>query len=215
VCLPELILAIGTPAPFDPDRVHAAALPVPGPWLAPFQDVARAYHMGICFSVYERAGTAGEIVYNTAVLLGRDGAVVGTQRKVHLALREARAGVAAGHELAVQTFDGVTLGMAICMDSTPPETARVLARQGAEILLVPTEGDFRATPWARGTTELHEPRWKAIHVAHALDNAGDRALLWADVDLDALGPHPLGASVKDVLWSMRRPHAYWTLASWP
>ena len=43
--------------------------------------------MGICFSVYERAGEQGEVVYNTAVLLGQDGELIGTYRKVHLALR--------------------------------------------------------------------------------------------------------------------------------
>ena len=62
----------------------------------------------------------GEVVYNTAVLLGPDGELIGTYRKVHLALAEARNGVAAGHAFPVFDFHGVTVGMLICMDSTPP-----------------------------------------------------------------------------------------------
>ena len=131
VCLPETILSAGSPDR-SPEAVHAHAVPVPGPWLEPFREVARAYRMGICFSVLERAGAHDELVYNTALLLGREGELIGTYRKVHLALVEARQGVAAGHEFPVYAFDGVTVGMGICMDSSAAETCRILAQRGAE-----------------------------------------------------------------------------------
>ena len=238
VCLPETILSAGSPD-HSPEAVHAQAVPVPGPWLEAFREVARAYRMGICFSVLERAGTRDELVYNTALLLGRDGELIGTYRKVHLALMEARQGVAAGHEFPVYAFDGVTVGMGICMDSSAAETCRILAQRGAEIMLMPIMGDFRASRWVHGGREFDTERWKLVQRSHAFDNHlyvvacrnanfgsaitapwgeiiayndGDRDLIWADVHLDRLRSHPLGASIQAVLASMRRPHVYGSLA---
>lgn len=238
VCLPETILSYSSPDR-SPDAIHAQAVPVPGPWLEPFREVARAYRMGICFSVLERAGAHDELVYNTALLLGREGELIGTYRKVHLALVEARQGVAAGHEFPVYTFDGVTVGMGICMDSSAAETCRILAQRGAEIMLMPIMGDFRATRWVHGASEFDTERWKLVQRAHAFDNHlyvvacrnanfgsaitapwgeiiayndGDRDLIWADVELDRLRSHPLGASIQAVLSSMRRPYVYGSLA---
>src|SRR5436190_9956816 len=57
VTLPETILSYGVGR--SAGAIHAAAVPLPGPWLEPFQDVARAYRLGICFSVPERAGVTG------------------------------------------------------------------------------------------------------------------------------------------------------------
>jgi predicted amidohydrolase len=236
VCLPEVILTFGMPA--SPEATQAAARPVPGEWLRPFQDVAREFGMGICFSVGERAGEHGEIVYNTAVLIGRDGSYVGKYRKIHLALAEARKGVAAGHELPVFDFHGVRVGMAICMDSTPLETARLLALQGAEVLLMPIMGDFRATPWQLGSSKFHRERWEAVQRAHALDNHlyvvaarngtegsaitapwgevlayddGSQGVIWADVDVDDVRSHPRGSTMRAVIHSMRRPAVYGAL----
>jgi predicted amidohydrolase len=236
VCLPELILASGMPR--SPQAVQAISLPVPGEWLAPFQERARSYRMGICFSVHERAGVQGETVYNTAILLGREGELIGKYRKVHLALAEARNGVAGGHEFPVFDFDGVTVGLAVCMDSTPLETARILAQRGAEVLLMPIMGDFRATPWAAGDSRFHRERWEAIQRAHALDNHlyvvasrnttqgsavttpwgeivaydnGTQGLIWADVDVDDVRSHPKGSTIRSVIQSMRRPAVYGAL----
>ena len=238
VCLPETILSYGSPGR-SPEAVHAHAVPVPGPWLEPFREVARAYRMGICFSVLERAGAHHELVYNTALLLGREGELIGTYRKVHLALVEARQGVAGGHEFPVYSFDAVTIGMGICMDSSAAETCRILAQRGAEIMLMPIMGDFRATRWVHGASEFDTERWKLVQRAHAFDNHlyvvvcrnanfgsaitapwgeiiayndGDRDLIWADVELDRPRSHPLGASVQAVLSSMRRPSVYGSLA---
>ena len=196
--------------------------------------------MGICFSVYERAGADGEVVYNTGILLGRDGRLIGTYRKVHLALMEVRRGVTAGDDFPVFDFDGVRVGMAICMDSAAQETYRILAQRGAEVVLTPIMGDFRATPWKQGAQSLDVARWKLIQEAHAFDNhlyvavarnvnqgsavtapwgdvlaynEGDRDLIRADVNVDERRQHPLGASIQAVLWAMRRPAAYGSLAA--
>lgn len=239
VCLPETILTWGCPAG-DPDSVHRQAVPLTGFWLEPFQQVARAYRMGICFSVYERAGASGEVVYNTALLLGRGGAVAGTYRKVHLALGEVRQGVTAGQDFPVHEFDGVRVGMLICMDSAASEAARMLAVRGAEIVLMPIMGDFRATNWVQGDAGFHRQRWELGQLAHAFDNHlylvaarngnegsmvaapwgeaiaandGSRDVIWADVNVDDHRSHWRGSTMRAVLRSMRRPALYGDLSS--
>jgi len=241
VVLPELILTYGMPSK-GPKQAHAASFPVRGEWLDPFQDVARRHRMGISFSAYERAGAHGEILYNTAFLLGQDGDLIGTYRKVHLALNEARNGVAAGHEFPVYDFHGIGVGMLICMDSTPLESSRILARKGAELLLMPIMGDFRAGDWKpRGDRgyDWSEERWRLVQRAHAFDNHlytaiarnsttgssvtapwgdilawddGSQGLISADIDLDDRRRHPTGSTMQSVLWSMRRPAVYDALA---
>jgi predicted amidohydrolase len=241
VCLPELILTLGRTEK-TPEDVHHAALPVPGAWLEPFQDAARRYRMGICFSTYERAGEHGEVVYNTAVLLGQGGDLIGKYRKVHLALAEARNGITAGHEFPVFDFHGIGVGMLICMDSSPAESTRILARRGAEIMLMPIAGDFRANDWKqRGERgyQFDEDRWRLIQRVHAIDNhlftavarnntqgsnvtapwgeilaydGGREGVIWADVNVDDRRRHPTGSTMQSVLWSMRRPYTYGALA---
>ena len=242
VVLPELILTYGMPDK-DPRKAHEASFPVQGEWLEPFQEVARRHRMGICFSAYERAGEHGEILYNTAFLLGQDGELIGTYRKVHLALGEARNGVAAGHEFPVYDFQGINVGMLICMDSTPLESSRILARKGAELMLMPIMGDFRANDWKqRGERgyDWNEERWRLVQRTHAFDNHlytavarnttagssvtapwgeilawddGSQGLIWADVDVDDRRRHPTGSTMQSVLWSMRRPAVYEALTN--
>jgi predicted amidohydrolase len=152
---------------------------------------------------------------------------------------EVRRGVTAGDDFPVFDFDGVGVGLAICMDSAAAETYRLLAQRGAEVVLMPIMGDFRATPWRKGAQTLDVERWKLIQRAHAFDNhlyvvvarnvnvgsaitapwgeilaynEGDRDLIWADVDVDERREHPLGTSIQAVLWAMRRPAVYGSLA---
>ncbi|HEV7214324.1 MAG TPA: carbon-nitrogen hydrolase family protein [Chloroflexota bacterium] len=239
VCLPETILTWGCPDG-DPSSVHRHAVPLHGAWLEPFQQVAQAYRMGICFSVNERAGVSGEVVYNTALLLGRDGALTGTYRKVHLALGEVRQGVTAGQHFPVHEFDGIRVGMLICMDSAASEASRMLAVRGAEVVLMPIMGDFRATSWVQGDAGFHRQRWELAQLAHAFDNHlylvaarngnegsmiaapwgetiaandGSRDVIWADVNVDDHRPHWRGSTMEAVLRSMRRPALYGDLSS--
>ena len=232
VCLPEVILSANLPRK-DPYEV---AVEVPGPYIEPFQEVARKYGMGICFSVHEKSN---ELVHNTAVLIGRKGQLLGKYRKVHLASGEPRTGVTPGHEFPVFDFDGITVGMNICMDSSAMESARTLARQGAEVLLLPIMGDHRASRWDKGRPQFDFEKWLLIQRMRAMDNhiylvaarnnsvgsgvfspwgevlavnGGDRPILWADVNVDDLRQTWNGSTFKAVCWHERREPAYGPLA---
>ena len=72
----------------------------------------------------EREGTA---IYNTAVLIDRDGLLVGKYRKVNLPYDEFEDGITPGSDYPVFQTDFGKVGMMICWDSQFPDAARALA----------------------------------------------------------------------------------------
>ena len=143
VVLPECITVPGTGK-----KGVEIAEPVPGPSTEQFAAVAKAADMYIVLPIHERDG---HVVYNTAVLLGRNGEIVGKYRKVHLPPQEVEAGVTPGDQFPVFETDLGRVGLEICYDHFFPEMIRHLARNGAQIVCLPiwggheTEGMWRAT----------------------------------------------------------------------
>ncbi len=132
VCLPEGVTIVGT----DLDYVSASE-PVPGPTTNFLGNVARKYHLYIVAGILERKG---DVVYNTSVLIDRDGRLAGKYRKLSLPREEIDGGVTPGDSLPVFDTDFGRIGMMICWDVTFPETARTLAQKGAEVILMPIWG---------------------------------------------------------------------------
>ena len=137
-CYPEDIQGIGHYGYYldDPELFSGFAEPVPGPTTERIAKVAREHKMHVVFAMYERLD--GQ-VYNTAVLLGRSGEVLGRYHKVHLPAAEAW-GVAHGDAFPVFETDLGTVGMLTCYDVMFSEAARCLVLNGAEILFNPTMG---------------------------------------------------------------------------
>ncbi|MCL4694492.1 MAG: carbon-nitrogen hydrolase family protein [Candidatus Hydrogenedentes bacterium] len=78
---------------------------------------------------------------NTAFLLDRKGKVVGLYRKKHPAPSEEMIltePVIPGEPFPVFEFEGVTLGIATCMDIHFPEMFRIYGLKGADLVCVPT-----------------------------------------------------------------------------
>ncbi len=76
--------------------------------------------------------------YNAALLVGRDGKIVGTYYKTHLQNHDRR--FARGEDLPVFDLDIGKVGIVICADRRWPESMRALRLKGAEICLMPTYG---------------------------------------------------------------------------
>ncbi len=132
ICLPEGITVVGNPQSYI--EVSEA---VPGPTTKLLGDLARKHRCYIVAGVYERVG---KIVYNTAVLIDREGSLAGTYRKTHLPREEWEAGLTPGDEYPVFDTDFGRVGLMICWDVQFPEPARAMALKGAELILLPIWG---------------------------------------------------------------------------
>jgi len=79
--------------------------------------------------------------YNTSVLIGRDGEIVGKYSKTHNSMSEFEKGVTPGEEYSVFDTDFGKVGMLICWDAYFPEPARMLTQNGADLIVISTVGD--------------------------------------------------------------------------
>ncbi|OPZ84086.1 MAG: Formamidase [bacterium ADurb.Bin429] len=143
--------------------------------------VARAYletfsTLASGFRVYLAAGTlvtlgADGKLYNTAHLFGPDGALRGTQAKLHPFTDEAE-WLATGEALRVFDLPFGKVAMPICMDYTYWETARLAWLKGAEILIDPSAGADGDREWraARGVRmRVQESPCYGLHVYGVAD----------------------------------------------
>jgi predicted amidohydrolase len=145
ILLPEVINLVGTEK--TGKKAVGVAEPVPGPTTERLAEVARLRRSYIAASLYEREGRA---IYNTAVLIGRHGEVVGKYRKVYLPYDEPDDGVTPGSDYPVFQTDFGKVGMMICWDSAFADPARALALKGAEIILMPIWDGLQTLVKARG-----------------------------------------------------------------
>ena len=137
--LPEKFNVLG-----GPDDLLAGAEPIPGPttdWAA-----ALSRELGLWLvagSVVERAERDDKL-RNTSVMVGPDGGVHATYRKIHLFDVEVDGMVyresdveAPGGETVVADAGGLPLGMAVCYDLRFPELFRIMAIRGARAISLP------------------------------------------------------------------------------
>jgi predicted amidohydrolase len=96
--------------------------------------------------LYERDG---KTIYNTSVLIGRDGKLAGKYRKVCLPREEIDGGITPGTDYPVFDTDFGRVGMMICWDVHFPEVARELSARGAEVILMPIWGGNETLAKAR------------------------------------------------------------------
>ena len=137
----ELLNVIGSPGTYD-----AKAETIPGPSTDVMATLARGYRTYVVFGMLERDGN---VLYNTAVLLDRNGAIAAKYRKVQLPLSEAAAGIFPGDDVQVFQADFGKVALLICQDTAFPDPARQAAILGAEMLLVPIWGGKPAVMAAR------------------------------------------------------------------
>lgn len=132
VCLPEGITIVGTTLNYV-----EASEPIPGPSTEYLGSLAREHEMYIVAGIYEKEGP---VVYNTSVLIGRDGILKGKYRKTALPREEIDGGITPGNEFPVFDTDFGRIGMMICWDVFFPEVSRELSLKGAEIIFMPIWG---------------------------------------------------------------------------
>jgi predicted amidohydrolase len=132
VCLPEGITVVGNGKTY-----LEASEPVPGPTTRFLGTLAKKHEMYIVAGLLEKDG---EVLYNTAVLMDRDGNFAGKYRKVSLPREEIEGGITPGNDFPVFKTDFGKIGMMVCWDVFFPEPARMLSLKGAEIIFMPIWG---------------------------------------------------------------------------
>lgn len=147
------------------------AEPIPGPSTDYFGQLAKEHGLVLVTSLFERR--APGLYHNTAVVFDRDGSIAGKYRKMHIPDDPAyyekfyfTPGDLGFHP--IKTSIG-TLGVQVCWDQWYPEGARLMALQGAELLIYPT-----AIGWESSDTDEEKNRqlcaWQTVQRGHAVAN---------------------------------------------
>jgi beta-ureidopropionase len=113
---------------------------VPGRTTRDIQAAAKSLGVHVVWPSYRRGPERG-VIYNSAILIGPEGDVVGTYDKTHpfpLERRDRGGWVTAGNRADVFETTLGDVGMIICYDGDFPELSRLLAVKGAEIILRPS-----------------------------------------------------------------------------
>ncbi len=141
VCLPEALTMVGTK-----ENYVSASEPIPGPSTEFLGSVAAKHNLYIVAGLLEKEG---DVVYNTAVLIDRQGKLAGKYRKVSLPREEIDGGITPGNSFPVFDTDFGKIGMMICWDVTFPDAAKTLALNGADVILMPIAGGYIKLAMAR------------------------------------------------------------------
>ena len=113
---------------------------VPGRITRDIQVAARSLGVHVAWPTYRRGPERG-VVYNSAILIGPDGEIIGIYDKTHpfpLERRDCGGWVTVGNRADVFETALGSIGMIICYDGDFPELSRLLAVKGAQIILRPS-----------------------------------------------------------------------------
>ncbi|MEM7689521.1 MAG: N-carbamoylputrescine amidase [Pseudomonadota bacterium] len=142
------------------------------PSVIAMKELAARLSVTIPTSFFERDG---HHYYNTLAMIGPDGAIMGTYRKSHIpdgpGYEEKfyfRPGNDGFKVWDVPADDGATarIGVGICWDQWYPEAARVMALEGAEVLLYPTAIGSEPYDAQLDTSRM----WRRAMIGHAVSN---------------------------------------------
>ena len=123
------------------------AEPIPGESTEFYSRIARDLHIVLVTSLFERR--AAGLYHNTAVVFDCDGSIAGKYRKMHIpddpAYYEKFYFTPGDLGFSpIKTSIG-TLGVLVCWDQWYPEAARLMALQGADLLIYPTAIGWEST----------------------------------------------------------------------
>ncbi len=147
------------------------AEPIPGPSTQFYGELARRHGVVIVTSLFEKR--APGLYHNTAVVMESDGTIAGKYRKMHIPDDPAyyekfyfTPGDLGFHP--VRTSVGV-LGVLVCWDQWYPEAARLMALQGAELLIYPTAIGY-ASADSYEEQQRQREAWTTVMRGHAVAN---------------------------------------------
>lgn len=147
------------------------AEPIPGPSTAFFSEIAAANNVVIVTSLFEKR--AAGLYHNTSVVIEKDGSIAGKYRKMHIPDDPAyyeKFYFTPGDLgfVPIQTSLG-KLGILVCWDQWYPEAARLMALDGAELLIYPTAIGYESSD-AEEEKQRQREAWTTVQRGHAVAN---------------------------------------------
>ena len=144
------------------------AEPIPGPSTG---SLAKELGVVIVTSLFEKR--AAGLYHNTAVVIERDGTIAGKYRKMHIPDDPAyyEKFYFTPGDLGFHPIDTSVgrLGVLVCWDQWYPEAARLMALQGAEMLIYPTAIGFESSDEPAEQQRQREA-WTTVQRGHAVAN---------------------------------------------
>jgi N-carbamoylputrescine amidase len=152
-------------------KYFAFAEEIPGPTSQRLSEVAKELGVVIVASLFEKR--AAGLYHNTAAVIDADGAFLGKYRKMHIPddpLFYEKFYFTPG-DLGFKSWKTHygTIGVCVCWDQWFPETARLTALSGAEILFYPTAIGWHPSEKAQYGVRQHSS-WETIQRGHAIAN---------------------------------------------
>lgn len=147
------------------------AVAIPGSVTDVYAEVARECGIVLVTSLFERR--AAGLYHNTAVVFDTDGSMCGKYRKMHIPDDPAyyEKFYFTPGDLGftpIETSLG-RLGVLVCWDQWYPEAARMMALQGAEMLIYPTAIGYESSD-APEEQERQREAWTTVQRGHAVAN---------------------------------------------
>ena len=147
------------------------AVSIPGPVTEHYASLAKQHGIVLVTSLFEKR--AAGLYHKTAVVFEKDGSIAGRYRKMHIPDDPAyyekfyfTPGDLGFHP--IQTSVG-RLGVQVCWDQWYPEGARLMALQGADMLIYPTAIGFESTDTPDEQARQREA-WITVQRGHAVAN---------------------------------------------
>ena len=147
------------------------AEPIPGPSTQFYGHLAKQFGVVIVTSLFEKR--APGLYHNTAVVIEADGTIAGKYRKMHIPDAPAyyekfyfTPGDLGFHPITTSLGK---LGVLVCWDQWYPEAARLMALQGAELLIYPTAIGYESSD-TPDEQERQRDAWTTVMRGHAVAN---------------------------------------------
>ena len=144
---------------------------IPGPSTEFFGQLARELGVVIVTSLFEKR--AAGLCHNTAVVMESDGSIAGKYRKMHIPDDPAyyEKFYFTPGDLGFHPIDTSVgrLGVLVCWDQWYPEAARLMALQGAEMLIYPTAIGYESSD-TKVEQERQREAWTTVQRGHAVAN---------------------------------------------
>lgn len=163
IALPEFLMAF-SPASQTAAELAEIAETIDGPFIQSLRSAAKSAGIAVVATIYELSPVVNR-VYDSAVWIDAAGNIPSVYRKLHLydafGFKESDKFHPGEDTAPIVMIGDHQFGVMICYDLRFPEMSRMLALEGAQILIAPSG-------WVQG--DLKVDHWQTMIKARALEN---------------------------------------------